>query len=183
MCIQSVLWFSSYSLIVLCPIFWSHRTHPAASVTAPVGHRGSALAPPAAVFRAVGARTGLPPVGIGPRAWAAIAAVWVPPRTRPEKDPVEEKRHWVQGYTTDDYRWQKRKGKWYCNIPRFWSRAGSGLRAFGGPGWARGAGPAFRLVPSWTPMVRFRWGAWPLLPQQHINNFLTGKRIYFIIQK
>lgn len=92
MCVHAQLSFGSpLQLIGLCHVLRSnHHTHPAASVTAPVWCRGSTLAPPAAVFLAVGTRAGLPPVGIGPRAWAAIAAVWVPPWTRPKKDAVEE---------------------------------------------------------------------------------------------
>lgn len=63
-------------------------TYPTAGVTAPVWHGGRALALPAPVFRAVGTRTGLPPVGIGPRAWTAVPAVWVPSRTRSKNEEV-----------------------------------------------------------------------------------------------
>lgn len=52
--------------MVLCPYFRCQHIHLAASVTAAVRHRRSALAPPAAVFGAVRPRAGLPPVGIGP---------------------------------------------------------------------------------------------------------------------
>lgn len=69
------------------------------------------------------------------------------------------------------------------DIPRFWMRAGSGLGAFGGPGWVRGVRPALRLDPNWTLTIRFRWGAWPLLPQQHVINVFMNteqSKAYFV---
>lgn len=56
----------SISAMTVC--FFCEVIAPAASVTAPVRHRGSALAPLAAVLWTVGTRAGLPPAGVGPRA-------------------------------------------------------------------------------------------------------------------
>lgn len=67
MCTQKVS-FASPSIALYWSILQSHYTHLAASVTAPVRHRRSTLAPPALIFGAVGTRAGLPPVGIGLRA-------------------------------------------------------------------------------------------------------------------
>lgn len=56
------------SLAAMTVCFLRHVMAPAASVATPAGHRGSALAPLAAVFGTIGTRPGLPAVGIGPRA-------------------------------------------------------------------------------------------------------------------
>lgn len=143
-------------------------TYPTAGVTAPVWHGGRALALLAPVFRAVGTRTGLPPVGIGPRAWTAVPAVWVPSRTRSKNEEVVVNSTQEKMATFRIIRvcvcvcvfWEG----WGPSLPGFWPRPWSGLGVFGDPGWARRARPALRLDPSWTPTIRFRWGAWPLLP-------------------